>query len=94
MLTGIADSATLDYMGRLLGDEEVQLTSETSGGEGRRSTTESMGFRNLAPAHVLREMRPGSGLLVYGPLPPARLELRPWFRDRALRRLATEGAEA
>jgi type IV secretion system protein VirD4 len=88
ILSGIADSQTLDYVGRLLGDEEVRQLSSTSGAEGRRSTTESVAFRSIAPANVLREMRPGRGLLVYGHLAPARVELRPWFRDRRLRRLA------
>ena len=30
---------------------------------------------------------PKKGVLVYGHLPPARLELRPWFRDRNMRRM-------
>ena len=72
ILSGIADSQTLDYVGRLLGDEEVRQLSSTSGAEGRRSTTESVAFRSIAPANVLREMRPGRGLLVYGHLAPAR----------------------
>ena len=53
-----------------------------------KRATESVAFRNLAPANVLREMRPGRGVLVYGHLAPARIELRPWFKDRRLRRLA------
>ncbi len=88
ILSGIADPQTLEYLARLLGDEEVRQTSATSGAEGRHSTTESVAFRNLAPANVLREMRPGQGVLVYGHLAPARIELRPWFKDRRLRRLA------
>jgi type IV secretory pathway TraG/TraD family ATPase VirD4 len=91
ILSGIADGQTLDYVGRLLGDEEIQQTSSTSGAEGRRSTTESVAYRNIAPANVLREMRPGNGLLVYGHLAPARIRLRPWFKDRQLRKLATGG---
>ena len=34
ILSGIADPQTLDYVGRLLGDEEVPLTSSTSGTHG------------------------------------------------------------
>ena len=93
ILTGIADQTTLDYVGRLLGDEEVRMTSSTSGDEGRRSTTESMGYRSLAPANVLRQMTPGHGVLVYGHLSPARLALRPWYEDRALTRLARPEVE-
>ena len=92
ILSGVADAQTLDYLARLLGDEEVRQTSSTTGAEGRRSTTESTSYRTLAPANVLREMRPGSGVLVYGHLPPARISLRPWFRDRRLRRIAAGAA--
>ena len=92
ILSGIADPQTLEYLARLLGDEEVRHVSATSGAEGRHSTTESVGYRNLAPANVLREMRPGHGVLVYGHLAPVRLALRPWFKDRRLRRLAKRPA--
>lgn len=88
ILSGIADAATFEYVARLLGDEEVRQTSATTGAEGRRSTTESVAYRSLAPANVLRETRPGQGLLVYGHLAPARIALRPWFDDRRLRELA------
>jgi type IV secretion system protein VirD4 len=88
ILSGIADPQTLDYVGRLLGDEEVRQVSSTKGAEGRRSTTESVAHRSLAPANALREMRPGHGVLVYGHLPPVRIALRPWFRDRRLRKIA------
>ena len=88
ILSGIADAQTLDYVARLLGDEEVRQVSSTSGAEGRRSTTESVAYRSLAPANVLREMRPGQGLLVYGHLAPARMTLRPWFGERKLREVA------
>lgn len=32
-------------------------------------------------------MNPGQALLVYGTLPPAKLALRPWFKERGLCRL-------
>jgi type IV secretion system protein VirD4 len=88
ILSGIADPQTLEYVGRLLGDEEVRQLAATSGDEGRRSTTESVTYRNLAPANLLREMRPGEGVLVYGHLPPSQIKLRPWFQDRRLRAVA------
>lgn len=88
ILSGIADPQTLDYVSRLLGDEEVRQFSATSGAEGRHSTTESVAYRNITPANVLREMRPGRGVLVYGHLAPALIGLRPWYKDRRLRELA------
>jgi type IV secretion system protein VirD4 len=93
ILSGIADPHTLDYLARLLGDEEVRQVSATSGIHGHYSTTESAVYRHLAPANVLREMRPGQGVLVYGHLPPARIALRPWFKERRLRRLARRRQE-
>jgi type IV secretion system protein VirD4 len=91
ILSGISDPQTLDYIARLLGDEQVPLRSLTSSRQGR-STTESVSYRHLAPANVLREMRPGHGVLVYGHLAPARITLRPWFKDRRLRQLARRPA--
>ena len=81
------ESARVDYAGRLLGDEEVTQISASRGHRGDRSTTESTTYRSLVPADAIRQMRPGEGVLVYGHLPPARLALRPWFRDRELRRM-------
>ncbi|MDQ3913777.1 MAG: type IV secretory system conjugative DNA transfer family protein [Actinomycetota bacterium] len=86
VLSGISDTQTLEYASRLLGDEEVLQSAVTKGYEGARSTTSSTTLRNLAPASVLRGIRPGEGVLVYGHLPPARLRLRPWFTERALAR--------
>ena len=85
-LSGISDTQTLEYASRLLGDEEIMQSSITRGSQGSRSTTESTAMRSLAPANVLRGIRPGEGVLVYGHLPPARLKLRPWFKERNLRR--------
>jgi hypothetical protein len=43
---------------------------------------------------VLRQLKPGRAVLLYGHLPPARLHLRAWFSDRRLRRLAIAPAGA
>jgi len=87
--SGIACPRTLEYFARLLGDEELRQvsTSTQDGGYGQRSRTESSTWRALAPANVLREAEPGTGLLVYRSLAPARVELRPWFSDAGLREL-------
>jgi type IV secretion system protein VirD4 len=90
--TGTSDTDTLEYLARLLGEEEVRQKSATTGDHGRRSTTESATFRSLAPANVIREGEPGTGVLIYGALPPAQIRLRPWFADRRLRALVHDGA--
>ena len=92
LLPGIADAETLDYVTRVLGDEPLSQQSTTRGARGDRSLTESVHYRNLVTPSALRQMKTGEALLLYGSLPPARLTLRPWFRDRGLRRLAEQGA--
>ena len=87
ILSGISDTQTLEYASRLLGDEEVLQSSVTRSSRGAQSTTQSTSLRNIAPASVLRSIRPGEGVLVYGHLPPTRLTLRPWFQDKRLRDL-------
>ena len=85
--TAISDAETLAYVSRLIGAGEFEQRSRSSGERGRRSETEGETYRDLAPATVVRERRPGSALLVYGHLPPAQIALRPWYEDRALRAL-------
>lgn len=87
-LSGISDGRTLDYLGRALGDEEVGYESQTRGERGSTSRTRGTRTRRLAPADAVRGITPGEAILVYGHLPPARLSLRPWYRERALRGLA------
>jgi type IV secretory pathway TraG/TraD family ATPase VirD4 len=84
VLSGVKDPATLDHISRLVGDTEIDRHSTTTDATGRRSTTEGIQYRRLAPDQALRSMPEGDRLLVYGALPPARLQLRPWFRDHAL----------
>ncbi|MGE3356601.1 MAG: type IV secretory system conjugative DNA transfer family protein [Acidimicrobiia bacterium] len=75
--TGIADDATLEYLSRLVGDErrtEVNLSGDLHGG--RRNVSEHTNYRRAAPADVLRRMRTGEAVLVYGNELPAHLRLR------------------
>jgi type IV secretion system protein VirD4 len=88
-LSGISDPSTLDYASHLIGDEEVHLDATTAGGRSGSSTTRSPAARRLAPPDALRRVPPGSGVLVYRDLPPARLRLRTWFDDPWLRSRAT-----
>jgi len=87
-LSGISDGRTLEYLGRALGDEEVGYESRTHGERGSTSRTRGTRTQRLAPADTVRGIAPGEAILVYGHLPPARLSLRPWYRERGLRQLA------
>jgi type IV secretion system protein VirD4 len=84
---------TRHHVTRVLGDQEIRQssTSTSSGERGRHATTESSTWRALAPANVLREGRAGTAVLIYDNLPPATLQLRPWYTDRHLKQLATPG---
>jgi type IV secretion system protein VirD4 len=88
-LSGISDPSTLDYASHLIGEEELMLAATTLGGGGRPSTTRSPSTRRLAPPDAVRRTAPGEGVLVYGDLAPARLQLRTWFSDPELRARAT-----
>jgi type IV secretion system protein VirD4 len=90
-LSGISDPSTLDYASHLIGDEEPHLAATTAGGRGGASTTRSPTVRRLAPPDALRRTPPGSGVLVYRDLPPARVTLRTWYDDPWLRARATSG---
>jgi type IV secretion system protein VirD4 len=87
LLPGVADLETLRYFAGLLGEEEAHDHSRTTGAGG---TSRSTGRRRrpLVAAELLRQIRTGRALLLYGRLPPIELRMRMWFRDRRLRRLA------
>lgn len=75
---GIADEATLEYVSRLIGEApttNINLSGDMHGP--RRSISEHTTYRRVAPIDELRRLRRGSGLLIYGNLPPAGLRLMP-----------------
>jgi type IV secretion system protein VirD4 len=82
---GLSDAASIRYVSQVLGDAEIETRSR-SGVErlGRQSVSLASTKVALAPAHVLRQMRPGDALLVHGTLPPAHVVTRPFYRDRRL----------
>ncbi|MGD9734942.1 MAG: type IV secretory system conjugative DNA transfer family protein [Solirubrobacterales bacterium] len=86
---GISDIATLDYFSRLIGAGEFEQRSVSTqrGARSGRSLTEGDTYRDLAPAHVLRQNAEASALLVYGSLPPTTISMRPWFREPTLMEL-------
>ena len=85
VFAGASDTATLDYVSRLLGEEDVssRSTSFDVGGGGRRSVSESTHREALAPFHLLRQVQPGGAVLIHGTLPPAYLQGRRWWQEPA-----------
>jgi type IV secretion system protein VirD4 len=86
-LSGQADPASLELASKLVGDQAVTQTSQTSG-DGRNSETVSLGWRRLVPMEAVRQLKPKRAVLIYGHLPPVRIRLRPWFHSLRLRKLA------
>jgi type IV secretion system protein VirD4 len=91
---GIADPDTIRFISQIVGDGEFRHSSETAGAKGHSSSTEQSTYRELVPANVLRGAEPGSGLLISGNRPPARIALRPWFADDEMRALVKHGGSA
>jgi type IV secretion system protein VirD4 len=94
MYAGLSDPASLRYVDQVLGQAEVgtrshSATTRFAGGSDQYSTTQVP----LAPAHVLRQMRPGDALLVHGTLPPAHVRTRPFYRERHLAERASKTIE-
>lgn len=97
VFSGCSDAATLDYVSRLLGDEDVQRRSmsyDVAGGTGRRSVSESVQREALSPFHLLRQVRPGEAVLIHGTLPPAHLQARQYWKEPDLVKLIREDASA
>jgi type IV secretion system protein VirD4 len=88
-LPGVSDVDTLDLFSRLAGEYELARDSVTSDMRGHRSRTSSTYWRRLLPLELARQLRDGRGVLLYGNLPPIRLRLRPWYKNRSLKRRAS-----
>ena len=92
LLPGVADLDTLRYFSGLAGEAEVRDTTRSSGAGGASRTTGKR-RRPLVAPEALRQLPPGQALLLYGRIAPVRLQLRMWFADRRLKRLAAAPRE-
>jgi type IV secretory pathway TraG/TraD family ATPase VirD4 len=87
LLPGVGDLDTLRYFAGLVGEEEVDEITRTTGvGGASRSTGRRR--RPLVAAEALRLLPDRHALLVYGRTAPVQVRLRMWFEDRGLRRMA------
>lgn len=77
LLSGVSDPGTLELFSRLAGEAGPSRSQMAAPGRGTAR-------QPLAPPAGLRRLRPGRGVLVYGHLPPAKLVLVPYFKDRGL----------
>lgn len=89
ILPGIHDRATTADVAEIVGDTEVMRPTRRRG-PGGTSTSQAPHMRPLIPPAAVRELDPWEAVLLYGRLPPARLQLRPWFHERNLRKTASQ----
>ena len=92
ILSGLSDPDSLEYVSGLIG-ESAEVEESTTTAEDRESRTDHVAYRRLAPPALLRAIRPGEGVLVYGHLPPCKLRLRWWEADQDLARRAGPAEE-
>ena len=90
VLGGIADPKTLEWVSRLAGEVERTERNWTADATGRRSVSEHTTRQRAVPEDVLRRLPENEALLLYGSLPAAHIRLRPWWKERSLRRLGTQ----
>jgi type IV secretion system protein VirD4 len=93
---GLSDPTSIHYIDRVLGEAEVDTRSHSAAERLNGGSVQFSTIRvPLAPAHVLRQMRPGDALLVHGTLPPAHVRTRPFFKTPHLakRSAITAGEE-
>jgi type IV secretion system protein VirD4 len=84
---GLSDQDSLDYVSRVLGEEEVE-SRQLSGHWTALARDHVMDQTNrvgLAQPHCLRQMVPGDALLIHATLPPAHIRARKWFEESALK---------
>ncbi len=83
-LSGIAEPSTLEHASALVGERAVPVASHTVAKGAAPSTSESTTWRRLLAPEALRQLAPGSAVLLYGERPPIRLRLAPWWGDPSL----------
>jgi type IV secretion system protein VirD4 len=84
-LSGLADVGALELGSRLIGDQAVTETNYATDTQGRVSAAQATSYRPLVPLEELRRLQPGEGIVIYGHLRPARIQVRPHFTAREQR---------
>jgi predicted GIY-YIG superfamily endonuclease len=84
-LSGLADVGALELGSRLIGDQAVTETNYSTDPTGPRRRLQATSYRPLVPVEELRRLQPGEGIVIYGHLRPARIQVRPHFTGREQR---------
>lgn len=80
LLPGMADPELLEVFSNLVGERQVVSTTVSDGVHGQ-STSETHRWERLAPVNKLRTLPLGHAVLIHDNTPPARVRLRPYYRE-------------
>lgn len=86
LLPGMADTDLLDVFSNLVGERQAVATTVSEGAHGP-STSESHKWERLAPVNELRTLPAGHAVLIHDNTPPAKVRLRPYYREPQWRHL-------
>lgn len=88
VLPGVADPETIQYFSQVTGETIEKQVSVSRSDRHSRQLSYGEGRRSLLTPATIRQQKFGEAILVYGHLPPAKIKLRLWFKDRQLQALA------
>jgi type IV secretory pathway TraG/TraD family ATPase VirD4 len=80
LLPGMADPELLEVFSNLLGERQAVNTTISEGSHGP-STSETHRWERLAPVNELRTLPAGHAVLIHDNTPPAKVRLRPFYRE-------------
>jgi type IV secretion system protein VirD4 len=86
LLPGMADPDLLEIFSNLVGEQQAISTTVSQGTYGP-STSETHKWERLAPVNVLRTLPAGHAVLIHDNTPPAKVRLRPYYRQPQWRKL-------
>jgi type IV secretory pathway TraG/TraD family ATPase VirD4 len=86
LLPGMADPDLLEIFSNLVGERQAVSTTVSEGAHGP-STSETHRWERLAPVSELRTLPAGHAVLIHDNTPPAKVRLRPYYREAEWRDL-------
>lgn len=90
ILPGLSDPETTDLVAKLAGQRAHNEVQVTHAPDGKRTTSYTRRLAPLATPDMLRQLPHRLALVLYKGRPPALVRIRPWHRDRNLRKLASQ----
>lgn len=82
ILGGASETDDLERLSKLLGERRVRRVSTSRSQGSTWSRQVSSERERVLPVEAIRQLRAGQGLLLYRSLPPAIVDLTPWWRRR------------